>query len=105
MRRQADTVVRNRDADRAIATARARHFDLLGLRVLADVGEELANRPVNDLADFRAETRVALVEADLAGDVALSPEFVAELEEARMKLSAGRAGHRRAREEPPRIPV
>ena len=70
VRRQADAVVSNRDADRAVAAVDARDLHVLRPRVLAHVRQELADGAEDDFADLVVEPGVTLVEGDFA---AMSP--------------------------------
>ena len=56
---------------------------MLGVRVLADVGQQLAHGAVDHLVHLVAESRMALRDCHFAADAGFRAEVLAELEEAR----------------------
>ena len=74
--------------------------DLLRPRMLAHIGQQLADRSEDDVADFLVEARMARVERDFAADVAGRAKLLAELEQSRVQVSGGVGEHRSAREVP-----
>src|SRR5262249_11692974 len=80
-RMQPDAVVGDGDRDLVVAAEVARELDHRRSRMLADVGQELAQGAEHDLADAGLEVDVRRCDLELAVDAAAGLELLAELVE------------------------